>query len=105
LRFFYAAPGAAAMRQGIVSYVTGPVGIPGDFNNDGKVDAADYVVWRKTDGSQSGYDTWRTNFGRTSGSGAGLGASTAVPEPSTALLGALGVSLVISAFVRRSARN
>ena len=24
--------------------------MPGDYNGDGKVDAADYVVWRKTDG-------------------------------------------------------
>ena len=37
-------------------------GIPetsmGDFNGDGTVDAADYVVWRKTDGTPLGYDTW-----------------------------------------------
>ena len=39
--------------------------LPGDFNNDGTVDAADYVVWRKNDGTQTGYDGWRANFGRT----------------------------------------
>ncbi|HEX2474073.1 MAG TPA: hypothetical protein VHK01_04980 [Lacipirellulaceae bacterium] len=58
--------------------------LPGDDNADGKVDAADYVVWRKSDGSQAGYDLWRTNFDRTAGSG--LGASSAlraVPEPAT----------------------
>ena len=35
-------------------YVNGvlSVALPGDFNNDGTVDAADYVVWRKTDGSR-----------------------------------------------------
>ena len=37
--------------------------LPGDFNNDGTVDAADYVVWRKNDGTQTGYDAWRANFG------------------------------------------
>jgi T5SS/PEP-CTERM-associated repeat protein len=65
--------------------------LPGDFNGNGIVDAADYVVWRKTDGSQGGYDLWRTNFGRTIGAASGatsgsprLGEPTAaVPEPAT----------------------
>ena len=36
----------------------------GDFNLDGKVDAADYVVWRKTGtGGEQGYQAWRANFG------------------------------------------
>ena len=47
-------------------------GLPGDYNNDGTVDAADYVVWRKNDGTQGGYDTWRANFGQPlPGSGSG----------------------------------
>jgi hypothetical protein len=47
------------------------------------VDAADYVVWRKTGiNGQQGYDTWRANFGRMAGSPAG-GAVVAVPEPMT----------------------
>ncbi len=45
-----------------------PPGLEGDFNNDGTVDAADYVVWRKTDGGTEGYDDWVENFGRTGGS-------------------------------------
>jgi hypothetical protein len=60
-------------------------GLPGDFNGDGVVDAADYVVWRKTDQSQTGYNNWRANFGRTAGSGSGA-AAAAVPEPTTGLL-------------------
>jgi hypothetical protein len=47
--------------------------VPGDFNSDGTVDAADYVVWRiglGTTYTQSDYDLWRVNFGQTSGSGA-----------------------------------
>jgi hypothetical protein len=47
----------------------GDLTLPGDYNEDGKVDAADYVVWRKNDGMQSGYNSWRTNFGRTVGAG------------------------------------
>jgi hypothetical protein len=70
--------------------------LPGDFNNDGRIDAADYVVWRKTDGTQTGYDAWRSRFGSSQGQGSGsagyaLGASakalsTEVPEPATASL-------------------
>ncbi|HEY3392496.1 MAG TPA: PEP-CTERM sorting domain-containing protein [Lacipirellulaceae bacterium] len=72
--------------------------LDGDFNNDGKVDAADYVVWRKTDGSQPGYDEWRTNFGRTAGSGSALG-SAAVPEPSALVL--LAAAIAAFGCVRR----
>ena len=55
--------------------------IPGDFNHDGTVDAADYVVWRKTDGDdQPGYNTWRANFGQPAGSGSGAGANADRPR-------------------------
>jgi hypothetical protein len=59
------------------------VGLPGDYNQNGTVDAADYVVWRKNDGSQTGYDLWRANFGRAAGSGADISvpSTNAVPEP------------------------
>jgi hypothetical protein len=71
---------------------TGPSGgtaIPGDYNEDGKVDTADYVVWRKNNiNGQQGYDDWRANYGRTSGSGSAL---SAVPEPATGLLVVLGL--------------
>jgi hypothetical protein len=63
----------------------------GDFNDDGVVNAADYVTWRKFDGTQAGYDNWRINFGSTSpGSGS---AHPPVPEPSAVsllMLAALG---------------
>jgi hypothetical protein len=59
--------------------------LPGDYNQNGVVDAADYVVWRMTDGTPDGYDTWRANFGATAGSGTGSVGATdgpaAVPEP------------------------
>ncbi len=42
--------------------------IPGDFNNNGIVDTADYVVWRNNDGTQAGYNLWRAHFGQTVGS-------------------------------------
>ena len=61
--------------------------LPGDYNNDGVVDGADYVVWRKNPGttySPDDYNVWRANFGESGGSGSG--ANTSVPEPSTLVL-------------------
>src|SRR4029079_6297063 len=63
---------------------------PGDFNSDGKVDAADYVVWRKSNGSQERYNTWCSHFGQPAGSGAAMPSvatlSAAVHEPATLAL-------------------
>jgi autotransporter-associated beta strand protein len=80
---------------------TGGGGLDGDFNNDGTVDAADYVIWRKTDGGNpAGYNLWRMNFGRTAGSGSGASLSAgAVPEPAAIALVVLG--LAAAGFVRR----
>ena len=41
----------------------------GDFNADGRVDAADYVVWRKNGGTRQEYDAWRANFGQSASPG------------------------------------
>jgi PEP-CTERM motif len=77
-------------------YTTGEVtltaipGLPGDFNQDGSVDAADYVVWRKGAYTQADYLVWRAHFGQTAFSGAALPAagatSSPVPEPATLVL-------------------
>jgi hypothetical protein len=72
-----------------------PAGLPGDYNGNGKVDAADYVLWRNggplqnevtTPGTVTAgdYTEWRARFGNMAGSGAGLGG--AVPEPGTIVL-------------------
>jgi hypothetical protein len=54
--------------------------LEGDFNRDGVVNAADYVMWRK--GAATGdYATWQTHFGESFG-GAGS-ASDFVPESSS----------------------
>src|SRR3954470_17541943 len=72
-------------------------GTPGDYNGDGKVDAADYVTWRTNPssfgGDPAGYDTWRANFGNPPGSG--LSAGT-VPEPAAASLLILACTLAAS---------
>ena len=84
-------------------------GLPGDYNNNGTVDAADYVAWRNggplenegvTPGvvDQEDYNFWRAQFGNSSaGSGGGLAAG-AVPEPGTLWLAAAGI---IALLLRR----
>ena len=64
-------------------------GLAGDYNRDGVVDAADYVVWRiglGTTYTQNDYNVWRTNFQQTAGSGSVASTNAAVPEPTTLVL-------------------
>jgi hypothetical protein len=85
--FVYGGPAIGTAKQWFIRYEPNAVSLlmtfPGDYNGDVSVDAADYVVWRKTDGTQPGYDKWRANFGRTAGLGATAGSSSSasVPEP------------------------
>lgn len=91
------------------------VGIPGDYNNDGVVDAADYALWRHSLGqnitlpndttpgtvSQVDFDVWRANFGTSSGSGSSLGANAlvnvaAVPEPNLLVMLLAGLATRLS---------
>jgi T5SS/PEP-CTERM-associated repeat protein len=70
-------------------------GLAGDYNNNGTVNAADYVVWRKTNiNGEQGYNTWRANFGATLGSGSAISlrSQVAVPEPAGAVLLYLGLA-------------
>jgi hypothetical protein len=92
-------------------------GVPGDFNNNGKVDTGDYIVWRKTNGtttplpndnglgtpiSNSHRDLWRSNFGNPPGSGGGarLG-DEIVPEPTAMLLFLLAMAALLETRTRR----
>jgi hypothetical protein len=94
--------------------------LAGDYNQNGIVDASDFVLWRETLGSvnqlaadgngnhlidTADYDVWRANFGQT-----GPGGSTAllqsglsqpanfgmVPEPGTC---ALAAGAILASFV------
>jgi hypothetical protein len=86
-----------------------PAGPTGDYNGNGTVDAADYVLWRNTldqtvsmgtgaDGNGNGtvddadYNFWRTRFGTTVPAAGGV---SPVPEPTTATL----VVAAMGAFV------
>ncbi|TWT86490.1 hypothetical protein Mal64_33150 [Pseudobythopirellula maris] len=79
------------------------VGLTGDYNENGVVDAADFTVWRDTlntsvtagtgaDGDGDGmiteadYDLWVAYFGQTVVPPVMASAATAVPEPASALL-------------------
>ena len=96
---------------GVLSVVG--AGLAGDYNNDGVVDAADYIVWRAnlntpavlpndtTPGLVTAvdYDVWRAHFGQVLGTGDGTPTfATTVPEPSTSLL--VAAFLLASAMLR-----
>jgi sulfatase modifying factor 1 len=86
-------------------------GLTGDYNANGVVDAADYVLWRKYSGQSvtlpndstpgtvtaTDYDVWRSHFGQTPGSGSsaeGLN-QTSVPEPGCLSLVALAIIILL----------
>jgi hypothetical protein len=81
--------------------------LPGDFNSDGIVDAADYVVWRNTSSSdQTKYNTWRANFGRTgllNNAAASATGALEIPEPFSHSL--LGFSLIVFGLLTRQKRR
>jgi fibronectin-binding autotransporter adhesin len=81
-------------------YTTGAisVGLAGDYNSNGVVDAADYVVWRNGLGTiytQNDYNIWRAHFGQPSSSGVGVSTNAAVPEPATWVLCAAALVLIV----------
>jgi autotransporter-associated beta strand protein len=96
----------------------GPSILAGDFNNDGIVNAADYVVWRKNVGQpsqtlpndttgvivgQAQYNLWRSNFGNTvpaPGTGA-VEIAGMVPEPSSLALLTLAFAALATFTMRR----
>jgi hypothetical protein len=85
----------------VVLRVTG-IGLDGDFNGDSKVDMADYVVWRKSNGTPQNYQLWRSHYGIGSGSGNGLAAS--VPEPTSLFLTAISACAFATRRRRRLTR-
>ncbi|MEX2168354.1 MAG: pentapeptide repeat-containing protein [Pirellulales bacterium] len=89
---------------GEVTLTAAPGVVPGDYNGNGVVDAADYVVWRNQAGTPAEYSTWRANFGATA-AGAGAvafsEANAAVPEPASLALLALGLPLIVWRKLRR----
>jgi hypothetical protein len=85
----------------------GDLPLPGDFNENGIVDTADYVVWRKTNVSQAGYNLWRTNFGRAVGaaSRAAPPGSPRLGEPTAAVPEPAGFIMLLAASLARIYRR
>jgi len=107
-----------------VTALTGGPGLPGDFNDDGVVDAADFTTWRDhlgaTDESAihdngdhmngvdaADYDVWKENFGMPPGGGASgtgaAGTNAAVPEPASWVLLTLGLAAMLARATRTRA--
>jgi hypothetical protein len=102
----------AAITTIVRTNFNGTILLP-DYNDNGEVDAADYVLWRNTlgdtgaglaaDGNNDGvvnqadYTLWRAHFGAVvpPGGGAALagGATAAVPEPASMMLFVVGAVL------------
>ena len=104
------APANTAFRGVALAPSAAIAAVPGDYNNNGVVDAADYVLWRKggpiqnevtgvTPGTVTpeDYTAWRQRFGNTSGSGSLSAAS--VPEPDA--LSLVGMLLFGMIFLSR----
>lgn len=82
-------------------------GLPGDYNQNGTVDAADYTVWRDNLGSltslpnddtagvdQDDYTRWKTHFGESSGMGGFAREATTVPEPASLICFAIAIGAI-----------
>lgn len=100
--------------------------VAGDYNGNGVVDAADYTMWRDSDGmagitpgalgdgtttgdllgvpdgnvDEWDFEFWRANFGSTPGTGSGQLSGTTVPEPASWMM--LFVGMVAMFYLRRS---
>ncbi len=97
-----------------LQFDVGASGVGGDYNDDGIVDAADYVVWRDRFGMSSltneevspttvdtaDYLYWRERFGATTPGGAGATVAAAVPEPVSA-----GLFVFVSFVMQRIRRR
>jgi len=64
-----------------------PTGTPnGDWDNDGNIDGADFLLWQRLDGTAAELAAWQANF-----DGPPVGTARAVPEPGSIVLFGLAV--------------
>ena len=111
LTFKYLFPGDSEFTDGVVVYRdVNFVPLGGDYNGNGVVDTADYVVWREAQSQgltslnnrgpftgpvgPNDYNFWRSRFGLTSGSGSAV-SSAVVPEPSTWMFVVVAIGAVV----------
>ena len=87
--------------------------VPGDYNNDGEVNAADFTAWRDNLGAEEGtlpndvdggeigiaqYNTFVANFGQSLPGAEAAGSLTAIPEPTG--VATLVASLLLGGLLR-----
>ncbi len=90
--------------------------VPGDYNNDGVSNAADYTVWRDSAGGAAGslpndvnggvigqpqYDTWANYYGDTTPDPFAATSSVTIPEPTSVAL----AGLLLACGVSRARRS
>ncbi|MBN1852097.1 MAG: PEP-CTERM sorting domain-containing protein, partial [Pirellulales bacterium] len=92
--------GALLTSLQVTGTVEGDAGTPGDFDEDGDVDGADFLIWQRGDspdgGSAEEYADWQANFGTVDGAAQAM----AVPEPTALML--LGLGGILLLMYRRS---
>jgi hypothetical protein len=107
LRFSDEDIAGAENNKDLTLSLTGTVVLAGDFNRDGNVDSADYIVWKKFNGTSTAnfagadadgnglvdgadLDWWQQNFGLVAAPGGG--GSSGVPEPA-------GAAMLVTAMI------
>jgi hypothetical protein len=114
-QFFFNKPGTSSLTLYIDNVRVGmtAAGLLGDYNANGTVDAADYVLWRNGGPlanevadpgtiSPEDFGEWRARFGNALP--AGSGSQAAVPEPAAALLMVAAGACLLAYRGRVSAR-
>ena len=112
-----ATAGANTQFKGVAfTPAAAPAGVPGDYNSNGTVDAADYVLWRNgtqpltnevvTPGTTEpgDYDAWCARFGN-SNPGSAVGTTAPVPEPTVIVLLAISLITVVGRHRARRLLN
>jgi hypothetical protein len=119
------------LLQDAVDHPGGDIGSPGklgtasvgdlvgDYNDDGRVDAVDYTVWRNNFGQPAGsiqnrdqsnsgpinatdFAVWKSHYTGNAPGGGGIAAAERVPEPGAFVL---ATSVVVSLLFRRTPRT
>jgi hypothetical protein len=116
----YGAIGSGAANEigeitgaGFLQVTSEPITENADFNGDGQVDGADFLVWQRGNGGPGGATQgdangdsivngddlaiWQSHYGGTSAAQV----AAAVPEPTTAALAVLPIGVLLAAKSRR----
>ena len=107
----------------VTTYIAPPAPVPGDFDGNGTVEAADLTAWQNgygmptganagngdgdADGDVDGNDllVWQQNLGQTNGSPAAAANAAAVPEPSAVALMLVAMGGLLGRRIPRSRRS